>query len=69
MMTTIIVASVTALISNKVITGKFTTPKTAAPIGTTIYTRLLEKKTSATEKVAEEYDEKMETSRDEKTSL
>ena len=69
MMTTIIVATVTALISNKLMTGQFTKPKKAAPIGTTIYTRLLEKKTTVMTKQAVDRDEKTETSRDEKTSL
>lgn len=42
-MTTIVVASVTALVSNKIWTGQYTRPKSEARLGTTIYTKLLAK--------------------------
>ena len=44
MATTILIASVTALISNKIRTGEFTKSPSPPPMGTTIYTRFLHKK-------------------------
>ena len=66
-MTTIVVASVTALVSNKISTGQYTKPKTEARIGTTIYTKLLAKKNFV--KLNEEFEGKKESSKNEKTSL
>ena len=69
MMTTITVASIVALILNKITTGEFTKPANPAPIGTTIYTKLLEKKTPDEVRLSVMTDKLSETNRDEKTNL
>ena len=69
MITTITVASIVALISNKITTGEFTKPAKPAPIGTTIYTKLLEKKTPDEVRLSVMTDKLSENNRDEKTTL
>ena len=69
MITTIAVASIVALIYNKITTGEFTKPAKPAPIGTTIYTKLLEKKTPNEVRLSVMTEKLSETNRDEKTNL
>ena len=69
MITTITFASIVALISNKITTGEFTKPSKLAPIGTTIYTKLLEKKTPNEVRLSVMTDKLSENNRDEKTNL